>query len=64
VTDAITSDAIANLHNTRGVEPGGETSVPGTDRRLVPDLTDLYPTLEQVAPRGLEVGDDEIDVAK
>jgi hypothetical protein len=26
--------------------------------------TDLDPTFEQVAPRGLEVGDDEIDVVK
>jgi hypothetical protein len=30
---------------------------------LVPDRTDLDPALEQAAPRGLEVCDDEIDVA-
>jgi len=30
----------------------------------VPDLTDLDPTFEQAAPRGLKVRDDEIDVAK
>jgi len=30
----------------------------------VPYLTDLDPTLEQAAPRGLEIGDDEIDVAE
>jgi hypothetical protein len=29
----------------------------------VPDLTDLDPTFEQAAPRGFDVGDDEIDVA-
>jgi len=31
---------------------------------LVPDLTDLDSTFEQAVPRGLEVGDDEIGVAK
>jgi hypothetical protein len=30
----------------------------------VPNLSDLDPTFEQAAPRGLEVCDDEIDVAK
>jgi hypothetical protein len=30
----------------------------------VPDLTDVDPTFEQAAPRGLEVRDDDIDVAK
>jgi len=30
----------------------------------VPDLPDVDPTFEQAAPRGLEVDDDEIDVAK
>jgi hypothetical protein len=30
----------------------------------VPDLTDLDPTFEQSGPRGLEVGDDEIDASK
>ncbi len=29
----------------------------------MPDLTDVDPTFEQAAPSGLEVGDDEIDVA-
>jgi len=29
----------------------------------VPDLTDFDPTVEQAAPRGLEIRDDEIDVA-
>jgi len=29
----------------RGVEPGCETSVPGANRNLVPDLTDLDATL-------------------
>jgi len=32
--------------------------------RLVPDLTDRDPTLEQAALRGLEVRDNEIDVAE
>jgi hypothetical protein len=41
------------------------SSVPvAPNGRLVPDLTDLDPTFEQAAPRGLEVRDDEIDVAK
>jgi hypothetical protein len=30
----------------------------------VPDLTDFDPTLEQAVSRRLEVGDDEIDLAK
>src|ERR1700754_1259231 len=47
-----------------GVEPGCETSVPGIDGCLVPDLTDVDPIFEQAAARGLKVGDDEIDVAK
>jgi hypothetical protein len=30
----------------------------------VPDLTDVNSTFEQATPRGREVRDDEIDVAK
>jgi len=30
----------------------------------VPDLTDLDPTFKQAVARGLEVRDDEIDVAE
>jgi hypothetical protein len=30
----------------------------------VPDLADFDPTFKQAASRSLEVGDDEIDVAK
>jgi hypothetical protein len=30
----------------------------------VPDLIDVDPMFEQAVPRGLKVGDDEIDVAK
>ena len=41
-----------------------ETSIPGSNGRLVPELTDVDPTFEQTAPRGLKVRDDEIDVAK
>src|SRR5262249_34043721 len=48
----------------RGVEPGCETSVPSSNGRLVANLTDLDSTFEQTVPRGLEVRDDEIDVAK
>jgi hypothetical protein len=48
----------------RRVEPRSETSVPGSDRRFVPDLTDRDPMFDQAAARGLEVADDEIDVAK
>src|SRR6478672_7218153 len=54
----------AGVVPARGVEPGCETSVPGINRYLVPDLTDFDPTFEQAAPRSLKVGDDEIDVAK
>lgn len=52
------------LVSARRVEPGCETSVPGSNGRLVSDLIDLDPTFEQTAPRGLEVRDDEIDVAE
>ena len=52
----------AGIVSARGVEPGCETSIPGSNGRLVPDLTDLDSTFEQAAPRGLEVRDDEIDV--
>jgi len=31
---------------------------------FVPDLTDFDPTFEQAVPHGVEVGDDEIGVAK
>ena len=54
----------ARVVPVRGVEPDCETSVPGIDGDLVPDRTDFDPALKQAAPRGLEVGDDEIDVAK
>jgi hypothetical protein len=30
----------------------------------VPNLTDLDPTFEQAGPRGLKIGDDEIDASK
>jgi hypothetical protein len=30
----------------------------------VPNLTNFHPTIEQAAPRRLEVRDEEIDVAK
>src|SRR6266403_2903193 len=48
----------------RGVEPGCETSVPGIDGYLVPDLTHFDPTFEQAARRSLKIGDNEMDVAK
>ena len=47
----------AGIVSACGVEPGNETSVPGSDRHLVPDLTDLDPMFEQTGPRGLEVRD-------
>ena len=47
-----------------GIEPGCETSVPGINGRLVPDLADFDPTFEQATPRSLNIGDEEIDVAK
>jgi len=54
----------AGIVSARGIEPGCETSVPGSNGYLVTDLTDVDPSLEQAPPRGLEVGDYEIDVAK
>src|SRR5215831_9075736 len=54
----------AGIVSARGVEAGCEASVPGSNGRLVPDLTDIDPTFEQTPPRGFEVGDDEIDVGK
>jgi hypothetical protein len=54
----------AGVIPVRGVEPGCETSVPGIDGYLVPDLTDFDPTFEWAVPRSLDVGDDEIDFAK
>ena len=53
-----------SIVRTRSVEPGRETSVPGINGYLVPDLTDFDPTFEQATSRSLKVGDDEIDVAK
>ena len=47
-----------------GVEPSCETSVPGIDGDLVPDRTDLDSAFEQASPRHIEVGDDEVNVAK
>jgi hypothetical protein len=46
-----------------GVESGRKTSVPGSYRRLVPDLTDVDTTFEQAGPRGLKIRNNEIDVA-
>jgi hypothetical protein len=43
-----------------GVDAGRETSVPGADGRLLPDLTDHDATFEQAAPRGLKIGDDDV----
>ena len=37
---------------------------PSSNGRLVPDLAYVDPTFEQTVPRGLEVRDNEIDVAK
>src|SRR6266404_6564819 len=54
----------AGIVSAPRVEPGCETSVPSSNGRLVPNLTDVNPTFEHASPRGLEVGDDEIDVAK
>src|SRR5262249_49006388 len=54
----------AGIVSSRGVEPGCEPPVPCSNGRLVPDLIDVSPTFEQTAPRRLEIGDDEIDVAK
>src|SRR5690242_7377428 len=47
-----------------GVEPGCETSVPGINGYLVANLTDSDATFEQAVPHSIEVGDDEIDLAK
>src|SRR6267378_3001956 len=46
-----------------GVEPGCETSVPGINWYLVPDLADFDPAFDEVAPRRPKIGDDEIGVA-
>jgi hypothetical protein len=54
----------AGIVSARRVDLECETSVPGSNGRLVPDLTDVDTTFEQAAPSGLEVRDDEIDVAK
>src|SRR5262249_40527765 len=53
----------ARVVATSRVEAWREPSIPGSDRRLVPDLADGDPTFEQPAPCRLEVVDDEIDVA-
>ena len=54
----------AGIVSARGVEPGCETSVLSSHWRLVSDLTDVDPAFEQLTPRGLNVGDNEIHVAK
>jgi hypothetical protein len=46
------------------VESGCESSGPGINGYLVPDLTDFDPTFKQAVACSLDVGDDEIDVAK
>jgi len=48
----------------RGVKPGCETSVPGSNGRLVTDLTDRDPAFDQSTPRGLKVCDNKIRIAK
>src|ERR1700747_1526304 len=42
----------AGIVSSRGVEPRGETSVPGPNGRLVAGLTHFHPAFEQPAPRG------------
>ena len=54
----------AGIVSARGVEPGCETSVPGSNGRLVPDLSDPYSAFEQAVPSGLKICDDDIDVAE
>jgi hypothetical protein len=54
----------ASIISARRVEPGCETSVPGSNWRLVPDLADLDSTFDQAAPGGLEVRDHEVDLAE
>jgi hypothetical protein len=46
-----------------GIEARREAPAPAANRRLVPDLPYLNPTLEQLTSRSLEVRDGEIDVA-
>lgn len=40
-----------------------KTPVPGSNGSLMPNLTDIDTPFEQKAPDGLDVGDDEIDIA-
>lgn len=47
----------------RMVEPGCESSIPGSNGCLVPDLTDVDPTLKQSASYTPEARHGEIDVA-
>src|SRR5262245_49076134 len=54
----------ARVVSASKVKTGCETSVPGSNWRLVPDLADVDPTFEQSVACGLEVVDHKIDVAK